>query len=102
MGDGDVGFLQPSGEHAALPNYCKKVSDKNFMPTSRLPALAEAGWDVWERLAALEPADGKRDGGHVAGQLEPGLAGMTAVVEQRQRLQVGHPAVGMDHDQSCP
>lgn len=55
----------------------------------RLPSLAEAGWDVWERLAALEPADGK----HATGQLEPGLAGMTAVVEQRNRLQASCLAV---------
>ena len=60
----------------------------------RLPSLAEAGWDVWERLAALEPADSKREGSHVAGQLEPGLAAMTAVVEQRERLQVHQPSYG--------
>jgi hypothetical protein len=53
-----------------------------------LPQLAEAGWDVWERLAALEPADTAKGLNEGAGQLEPRLIGMTAVVEQRSRLQV--------------
>ncbi|EIE25400.1 hypothetical protein COCSUDRAFT_46702 [Coccomyxa subellipsoidea C-169] len=74
-------------DRLVLPQHTEEVLASNNFSYAMLPALAEAGWDVWERLAALEPADGKRDGGHVAGQLEPGLAGMTAVVEQRQRLQ---------------
>ncbi len=49
--------------------------------------LAEAGWDVWERLAALEPADPNK-GSNGAGQLEAGLADMTAVLAQRNGLQV--------------
>ena len=53
----------------------------------RVPTLAEAGWDVWERLSALEPADPSR-GTNGAGQLETGLAEMSAVLEQRNRLQV--------------
>ncbi len=52
-----------------------------------MPTLAEAGWDVWERLAALEPADPSR-GTTGAGQLEAGLSEMSAVLEQRNRLQV--------------
>jgi hypothetical protein len=42
---------------------------------------------VWERLAALEPADGS-GGGEGAGQLEACMAGMQAVTQQRARLQV--------------
>ena len=42
---------------------------------------------MWERLAALEPADPSK-GSNGAGQLEAGLADMTAVLEQRNRLQV--------------
>ena len=55
-----------------------------------MPTLAEAGWDVWERLAALEPADPSR-GTDGAGQLEAGLSEMSAVLEQRNRLQVMLP-----------
>lgn len=58
----------------------------------RIPALAEAGWDVWERLAALEPADPSK-GSNGAGQLEASLADMTAVLEQRNRLQVAATAL---------
>lgn len=57
----------------------------------RVPTLAEAGWDVWERLAALEPADPSK-GTNGAGQLEASLATMTAVTEQRNRLQVAPTA----------
>ena len=42
---------------------------------------------MWERLAALEPADPRR-GTTGAGQLEAGLSEMSAVLEQRNRLQV--------------
>ena len=42
---------------------------------------------MWERLAALEPADPSR-GTIGAGQLEAGLSEMSAVLEQRNRLQV--------------
>ncbi len=42
---------------------------------------------MWERLAALEPADPSR-GTTGAGQLEAGLSEMSAVLEQRNRLQV--------------
>ena len=55
-----------------------------------MPTLAEVGWDVWERLAALEPADPSR-GATGAGQLEAGLSEMSAVLEQRNRLQVTLP-----------
>ena len=42
---------------------------------------------MWERLAALEPADPTR-GSNGAGQLASGLSQMSAVLEQRNRLQV--------------
>lgn len=69
--------------HAAVCEGCPRLF--------RLPDLAEAGWDVWERLAALEPADPSR--ADATGQLEPCMAGMSAVQEQRARLQVpsDHP-----------
>ncbi|CAL8460642.1 g172 [Coccomyxa elongata] len=75
-------------DRLVLPEQTERVLASNNFTYAMLPSLAEAGWDVWERLAALEPADSKRAGGVVAGQLEPGLAGMTAVVEQRNRLQM--------------
>ena len=46
---------------------------------------------MWERLAALEPADPSK-GSNGAGQLEASLANMTAVLEQRNRLQVAATA----------
>ena len=58
----------------------------------RVPTLAEAGWDVWERLAALEPADANK-GTNGAGHLEASLKDMTAVLEQRNRLQVSSTAL---------
>ena len=47
---------------------------------------------MWERLAALEPADANK-GTNGAGQLEAGLKDMTAVLEQRNRLQVSSIAL---------
>ena len=47
---------------------------------------------MWERLAALEPADANR-GANGVGQLEAGLQDMTAVLEQRSRLQVSSRAL---------
>ena len=49
----------------------------------RVPTLAEAGWDVWERLAALEPADANK-GTNGAGHLEAGLKDMTAAAGAAQ------------------
>ncbi len=63
------------------------AGDEGHSCLCRVPTLAEAGWDVWERLVALEPADPSR-GTTGAGQLETGLAEMSAVLEQRTQLQV--------------
>ena len=70
--------------------HCRSLAQQ-AVRHCRVPTLAEAGWDVWERLAALEPADANK-GTNGAGHLETGLKDMTAVLEQRNRLQVSSTA----------
>ncbi|CAL5219240.1 g1034 [Coccomyxa viridis] len=73
-------------ERLVLPEQTERILNTSTFNYGMVPTLAEAGWDVWERLAALEPADPSR-GTTGAGQLEAGLSEMSAVLEQRNRLQ---------------
>ena len=57
------------------------MEDKGLVWWLRLEGMVAAGWTLKEHLAGLGEGGQK-------GLLEPGLAGMTAVIEQTARLQV--------------